>query len=154
MALAADQLVAAIKAQLTGLAGSNGVHLKPLSMIDSDDLDCVLIDGISDMLVERVGVWPISEIRKLSCDVIPIVMAPEASALAALHSLHAAAHAALFGTRQAITLGGLINQPLVCETDDFFSDTKSLQQPVCGWTLRISCHYSIRLDRPGTINEG
>lgn len=154
MALAADQLVAAIKAQLTGLAGSHGVFIKPLSMLDADDLDCVLIDGVSDVLVERVGIWPISELRQFSCDIMTIVMAPEASALAVLQPLHEAAHVALFGSREAINLGGLINNPLKCDTDDFFADTKSLQQPVCGWTLRVTCHYSIRLDRPGNINEG
>lgn len=154
MALATDRIVSALLAQLAGLPGSSGVHVKPLSMLDESDLDCVLIDNVSDVLVERVGFWPSNETRKFSCDIVPIVMSPQAAALSTLSTLHEAVFSALLSTRDAVTLGGLLKQPLDFDSDDFFADTKSLQQPVCGWTLRVSCQYAIRLDRPGLINEG
>ena len=153
MMRAPDQILAAIEAQLASVAGSNGVHRKPLFLLDAADLDCIVIDDITDELVADVGYFPRTETHTLSFDVIPLVMATAETCLAQLGDLHLAVEQALFGSLTAIRLGGLLNRPLKNPSTAFFSDTETLQQPVCGWRLRVSCTYHTRSDQPGLIDK-
>lgn len=151
---AIDQILAAVESQLAGIAGSNDVHRKPFHLLDESDLDCIVIDDITDETTEVVGYWPRHETHELQFDVIPLVMATADTCLPLIGALHGAVETRLFGSREAMTLNGLLNTPLGRSTAAFFSDSESLQQPVCGWRIRVSCIYHTRSDMPGIFDRG
>lgn len=151
---AADQILAAVENQLAGIVGSSGVYRKPFHLLDESDLDGIIIDEITDENLESTGYWPITYRHSLGFSVIPLVMATSETCLPLLGALHAAVDAALFGSRQAIVLNGLLNTPLACPSAEFFSDTETLQMPICGWRIRVSCTFHTRSDKPGIFDRG
>jgi len=154
MTHAIDQILAAVESQLAGIAGSLGVHRKPFHLLDESDLDCIVIDDIADETKEVVGLWPRTETHELQFDVIPLVMATAETSLPLLGDLHGAVESRLFGSKGAIKLNGLLNMPILRPSATFFSDSESLQKPVCGWRIRVSCIYHTRSDLPGIFDRG
>lgn len=153
MIAAVDQILAAIEAQLAGIAGSSGVHRKPFALLDESDLDCVIIDEIEDELISATGYWPRTEKRALRCDVVPLVMGTRADCLTTLGTLHLEVEARLFGSLDAARLGGLITKPINNPSRVFLADSETLQKPVCAWRIRLEITYHTRSDLPGYIDK-
>lgn len=153
MMAAIDQILAAVEAQLAGIAGSNGVYRKPFFLLDESDLDCIVIDEISDEKTGSIGYWPKTETHVLSFNVEPVVMAKADLALPKLGVLHAAVIDRLFGSIDMSRLGGLLGRSMDQISVSFFSDAESLQFPVCGWRIRVTCTYNTRSDLPGLIDK-
>lgn len=154
MMSAVDQILAALEAQLAGVANSTGVYRKPFILLEEDDLNGIVIDEIEDEITEAQGFFPVIAQHTLRFDVVPLVLGTRASCLVTLGELHQAIETRLFGSRAALTLGGLINTPLRDKGAGFLADSETLQKPVIGWRHHIDLTYYTRSDKPGIYDRG
>ena len=81
------------------------------------------------------------------------IMATESTFDAALGTLHEAVSKALTGTTSAITLGNILTRGLRIDGEELFADAESLQKPVGGWAIAVSCIYNTRSDQPGNFEK-
>ena len=149
MAHVADRILAAIKSRLAAVSGIAGVHLLPLHLLDSSQLPAIVIDGVEDSVEQATGYFPVFQTRKLQIPVKVCVMATEAAFDSAVATLHEAAAVALTGSESAINLGGLLTRGLSITSERLFADAESLQKPVGGWEITVTCTYNTRSDQPG-----
>lgn len=149
MAHVADRILAALKGRMASVSGVTGAHLKPLHLLDAAQLPAIVIDDIRDSVEESLGYFPVYQTHKLQFSVRICLMATEASFDAALATLHEAVATALTGSTAAINLGGLLTRGLTIDGEELFADAESLQKPVGGWAINISCTYNTRSDQPG-----
>lgn len=149
----ADRILAAMKSQLALTMGASGVHLVPLHMIDAGTLPVVIIDQVRDTVTESTGVFPVYQTHRLEMTVRICIMATESTFDAALGTLHEAVSKALTGTTSAITLGNILTRGLRIDGEELFADAESLQKPVGGWAIAVSCIYNTRSDQPGNFEK-
>ena len=149
----ADRILAALKSRLALTMGASGVHLVPLHMIDYSQLPVVIIDEIRDSVTESTGVFPVYQTHRMEMTVRICIIATEPTFDAALGTLHEAVSKALTGSAAAITLGSILTRGLRIDGEEFFSDSESLQKPVGGWDISVSCIYNTRSDQPGNFEK-
>lgn len=153
MSHVADRILSAIQSRLASVAGIMGVHYEPFFTLDANHLPAIVIDDIEDQVDEAVGQFPVDETRKLSFVVKVCQMGGSAAFSSGLATLHEAVSIALFGSRDAITLGGLLTRGLREVSATRFTDAESLQKPVGGWAIQVTCTYNLRSDVPGLTEK-
>lgn len=149
----ADRILAELKTRLAVVPGILGAYVTPLHLLDVDQLPAIIVTDIEDTVIASVGHFPIDQTRELKF-VVQICQIATASTFAAqLSPLHADVCLALFGSVPAISLGGLLTRGLKEEGAALFTDTESLQQPVGGWRISVTCTYNHRSDQPGKTEK-
>lgn len=149
----ADRILDALKSRLALTMGASGVHRVPLHMIDYSQLPVVIIDQIRDSVTESIGVFPVYQTHRMEMIVRICIFATEQNFDAALGSLHESVSRALTGSADAITLGGILTRGLRIDGEELFVDSESLQKPVGGWGISVSCIYNTRSDQPGNFEK-
>lgn len=149
----ADRILSTLKSRMASITGVTGAHLLPLHMLDSGLLPAVIIDEVRDTVTESTGVFPVYQTHKMEMVVKVCIMATESTFDAALGTLHEAVSKALTGSVAAITLGNVLTRGLRIEGEELFADAESLQKPVGGWAISLSCIYNTRSDQPGNFEK-
>ena len=149
----ADRILAALKSRMASVTGVTTAQLLPLHMLDASLLPAVIIDPVRDTVTESTGVFPVYQTHKLEMVVRVCIMATESAFDAALGTLHEAVAKALTGSVSAITLGNVLTRGLRIDGEELFADSESLQKPVGGWAIAVSCIYNTRSDQPGNFEK-
>jgi hypothetical protein len=149
----ADRILSTLKSRMASVSGITGAHLLPLHMLDISLLPAIVIDQVRDTVTESTGVFPVYQTHKLQITVKLCIMATESSFDASLGTLHEATAKALTGSVSAITLGSVLTRGLRIDGEELFADSESLQKPVGGWAIEVSCIYNTRSDQPGNFEK-
>ena len=149
----ADRILAALKSRMASVSGVTGAHLLPLHALDISQLPAIVIEQARDIVTESTGVFPVYQTHRLEMTVRLCIMATESTFDAALGTLHESVSKALTGSAAAITLGNILTRGLRIEGEELFSDSESLQKPVGGWDISVSCIYNTRSDQPGNFEK-
>lgn len=149
MADVADRILAAIKTNLAAVSGVAGAYLQPLHLLTASQLPALIIDDVKDEIVEETGFFPIYQKHNLSFSVLACQMASTASFSSALGTLHEAAKVAIAGTLVASNLDGMLTRGLSIKGSELFTDAESMEKPVGGWRIAVSCTFNTRSDQPG-----
>lgn len=148
-----DRILASLKSRLAAVSGVSGAYLLPLHMIGIDQLPAIVIDQVRDSVTESTGMFPVYQTHRMDLVVKLCIGATEASFDAALGPLHEALARALTGSVAAITLGNTLTRGLKIDGEELFADSESLQKPVGGWAVAVSCIYNTRSDQPGNFEK-
>ena len=149
MADVADRILAAIKTHLAAVSGVAGAYLQPLHLLTASQLPALIIDDVKDEIVEETGFFPIYQKHNLSFSVLACQMASAASFSSDLGTLHEAAKVAIAGTLVASNLDGMLTRVLSIKGSELFTDAESMEKPVGGWRIAVSCTFNTRSDQPG-----
>ena len=149
----ADRILATLKGRMASVSGITGAHLLPLHMLDTSQLPAIVIDQVRDSVTESTGVFPVYQTHRMEMTVRLCIVATEAAFDAALGTLHEALSKALPGSATAISLGNVLTRGLRIEGEELFADAESLQKPVGGWAIAVSCIYNTRSDQPGNFEK-
>lgn len=149
----ADRILSALKSRMASVTGVTTAQLMPLHMLDVSLLPAVIIADVRDSVTESTGVFPIYQTHKMEIGLRICVMATESTFDSTLGTLHEAVAKALTGSASAITLGGILTRGLKVEGETLFADAESLQKPVGGWVIELSCIYNTRSDQPGNFEK-
>ncbi len=149
----ADRILSTLKSRMASVSGIVGAHLLPLHLLDASLLPAVIIDQVRDTVTESTGAFPIYQTHRMEMTVRLCIMATESTFDAALGTLHEAVSKALTGTASAITLGNVLTRGLRIDGEELFADSESLQKPVGGWAIAVSCIYNTRSDQPGNFEK-
>lgn len=155
MSHVADRILAAVLNNLSGIPGIATVDIKPLDLLEEDQLPAVLIDEIDDEVQSGylAGHFPVDTTRKLSFVVKVCLMAAATDFKLLIGGLHELVELALVGSESAVSLNGLLTRGLMVHGGSLFSDSESLQQPVGGWRIPVTCTYNLRSDQPGKTEK-
>lgn len=143
----ADRLLAAIVAQLQAAGLVVAIDTEPTS------LPGVILENIEDKRTDVIGRFPSQELRQISLNVFCCDKANSDQILGRVGELHFAVHNALLGSQSAKTLSGVLVNGLDSESSVFRTDTERLEQPIAGWSMQLTCFYSLRSDRPGLFEK-
>lgn len=149
MADVSDRILAAVKTHLAAVAGIAGAYLQPLHLLTASQLPALIIDDVKDEIVEETGFFPVWQVHRLSFSVLVCQMASAASFSSAIGTLHEAAKVAISGTLAASNLDGMLTRGLSIKGSELFTDAESLEKPVGGWRIAVSCTFNTRSDQPG-----
>jgi hypothetical protein len=132
------------------LADIHPVYVSPPPTIPVDALPAILLDDISDEVVESLDFGgPIQERRALRFYVFGCIASTSALLMIAESGdLCARIEALLFADEDARILGGLCRPGLNRLATVFRNDSESLQRPVGGWSLQIECQYHSNTGTP------
>jgi hypothetical protein len=153
MAHVADRILAAVQARLAVVPGIVGAHVKPLHLLEEDQLPALVIDEIEDTVDSATGFFPVAQTRELKFVVQICQLASSDNFSSLLTTLHEDVSLALFGSLAATNLGGLLTRGLSEQSAALFTDSESLQQVVGGWRITVSCTYNLRSDMPGKTEK-
>ena len=149
MAVVADRILSALKSTLAAVSGITSAHLQPLHMLTASQLPALIIDNVNDEIVEETGFFPLWQKHELSFSVLVCQMASTAGFSGALGTLHEATKIAIAGTLVASNLNGMLTRGLSIKGSELFTDAESLEKPVGGWRIAVSCTFNTRSDQPG-----
>lgn len=149
MADVADRILSALRTNLAAVSGVAGAHVQPLHLLTASQLPALIIVDVKDEIVEETGFFPVWQLHSLSLGVLVCQMASAASFASALGTLHEAAKKAIAGTLAARNLNGLLTRGLAINGSELFTDAESLEKPVGGWRIAVSCTFNTRSDQPG-----
>lgn len=156
MAHAADRILAAVLANLAAVPGIQTASLKPLYLLEETDLPALVIDDVEDEVTAADGFdgyFPVSQSRRLNFVVQVCAMSGSQTFLADVADLHEKAAIALVGSELAVKLGGLLTRGLTIHGGSMFTDSESLQKPVGGWRISVSCTYNLSSESPGKTEK-
>jgi hypothetical protein len=135
------------------VSGVTTANLVPLHMLDSSLLPAVVIDSVRDSVTEQTGAFPVYQTHRLEMIVRICMMNTEATFDSALATLHESVVTALTGSVSAITLGNTLTRGIRIDGEELFADSETLQKPVGGWAIAVSCIYNTRSDQPGKFEK-
>lgn len=153
MSHVADRILAATVAALAAVPGIVTADIKPVYLLEDADLPAAIIEGVEDEIIERLRGLVIEEARELRFDVFIVAKAGAASFLTTAGNLHEAAALALTGSKSAMTLGGLLTRGMEISRETLDFDRDSIDQPLGGWRISVTCKYTLRSDQPGKTEK-
>ena len=155
MAHVADRIIAAVLVNLAQVPGVITADIKPLDLLEEEDLPALIIDDVEDEVQPGylLGVFPVDKTHKLNFVVKVCVMATAPTCKQQLADLHELVEQALDGTDAAVKLGGLLTRGLFVSGATLITDSDSIQKPVGIWNIAVSCTYNTRSDQPGKTEK-